>query len=67
MNTNIKNRDEIEEQFKWNLSTMYKSVEEVKQDMKKIRDLLNQFKGYQGKLTSIKKHFWRPCSTGTQY
>ncbi|ABO50967.1 oligopeptidase F, Metallo peptidase, MEROPS family M03B [Desulforamulus reducens MI-1] len=51
MNTNIKNRDEIEEQFKWNLSTMYKSVEEVKQDMKKIKDLLNQFKGYQGKLT----------------
>lgn len=51
LNTNIKNRDEIEEQFKWNLGTMYKNADEVKQDLEKIKELLEQFKGYQGRLT----------------
>ncbi len=52
MNTNIKNRDEIEEQFKWNLATMYKNADEVKQDLAKIKELLEQFKGFQGKLNN---------------
>ncbi|GAB6180121.1 oligoendopeptidase F [Desulfotomaculum defluvii] len=52
MNTNIKNRDEIEEQYKWNLKSMYQSVAEVKQDLSKIKTHLEQFMGYQGKLNN---------------
>ncbi|MEW6696316.1 MAG: oligoendopeptidase F [Bacillota bacterium] len=52
MNTNIKNRDEIEEQYKWNLAAMYKNTEELKQDLGKIRELMEQFKGFQGKLNN---------------
>ncbi|MEG6521253.1 oligoendopeptidase F [Desulfotomaculum sp. 1211_IL3151] len=57
MNSNIKNRDEIEEQFKWDLRVMYKSTEEVKQDLLKIKTQLEQFKQYQGKLTN-KETIW---------
>jgi len=57
MNSNIKNRDEIEEQFKWDLRVMYKSAEEVKQDLLKIKTQLEQFKQYQGKLTN-KETIW---------
>ena len=52
MNSNIKNRDEIEEKFKWDLNVMYKSAEEVKQDLTKIKAYLEQFKQYQGKLNN---------------
>ena len=50
MNSNIKNRDEIEDRYKWNLGAMYKSLEEVKQDMAKVQELLEQFKNYGGRL-----------------
>ncbi len=50
MNSNIKNRDEIEDRYKWNLGAMYKSLEEVKQDMAKVQELLEQFKSYGGRL-----------------
>lgn len=52
MNSNIKNRDEIEEQYKWNLGSMYKNADEVKQDFAKIKEMLAQFMGYQGKLNN---------------
>ncbi|AQS59872.1 oligoendopeptidase F [Desulforamulus ferrireducens] len=50
MNSNIKHRDEIEEQYKWNLTTMYQSPEEVEKDLALVKELLAKFMGYQGKL-----------------
>lgn len=52
MNSNIKNRDEIEEQFKWNLTTLYASPDEVAQDLDLIRQLLVEFEGLRGKLNN---------------
>ena len=52
MNSNIKNRDEIEEQYKWNLNTMYQSSEELEKDLADVKKLLEKFMGYQGKLNN---------------
>ncbi len=52
MNSNIKNRDEIEEQYKWNLNSMYQSSEEVLKDLALVKELLEKFTDYQGKLTN---------------
>ncbi|AEF94693.1 oligoendopeptidase F [Desulfotomaculum nigrificans CO-1-SRB] len=50
MITNIKNRDEIEDKYKWDLGAMYKDPAEVDQDLARIKELLEQFKGFSGKL-----------------
>lgn len=50
LNSNIKNRDEIEDAYKWNLATMYGSNEEVAKDMAQIKELLEHFKGCSGRL-----------------
>ncbi|RYD04155.1 hypothetical protein N752_16385 [Desulforamulus aquiferis] len=52
MNSNIKNRDEIEDIYKWNTANLYKDSEEAAKDMQFIRDLLEKFHGLSGKLSN---------------
>lgn len=47
-----KNRSEISEQFKWDLSSMYSSDEEIENDKKKLLDLINKIESYKGTIAS---------------
>ncbi len=44
------NRDEIPDQYKWNLSDIYQNWDAWQTDMEKVQSLMDQYKGYEGKL-----------------
>ena len=50
----IKNRNEIEEQYKWDLSTLYKDDEAWQKDIDSLDELINKCSTYQGKLNNAK-------------
>ena len=47
-----KKRSEIEEKYKWDISCLYASKEEIDADKDKVTKLINTLKDYKGKLTS---------------
>ena len=46
----IKKREEIDDKYKWDLSKIYKNNEEINNDIKKVKELANDFLKYKGKL-----------------
>ena len=47
-----KPRKEINDKYKWDLSKIYSSEEEVSSDIKKVKELTNDYEKYKGKITS---------------
>ena len=47
-----KKRSEIEEKYKWDISCLYASKEEIDADKDKVTKLINTLEDYKGKLTS---------------
>lgn len=45
-----KNRDEIEEKYKWDLSSIYKSDEEFEQDYSKLKEEIKTIEKYRGNI-----------------
>ena len=48
----MKNRDEIEEKYKWDLNVLCKNDQEFYEKIEKINDFLPQIKSYEGKLNN---------------
>lgn len=46
----IKNREEINEEFKWNLEAMYENENEWEKDFKKIKELISDVKSFKGRI-----------------
>lgn len=42
-------REEIEDKFKWDLSTIYPNMEEYKKDFEKVKNDISKFKEYKGR------------------
>lgn len=51
MSTPLKERNEIEEQYRWDLSTLYASDEAFEKDFAKLDDLIAKVAAFSGKLT----------------
>jgi len=49
----IKSRDQIEEKYKWDLTHIYKTEEEWENDFKWVKDNLNRYSSFEGKLASV--------------
>lgn len=54
-NKNLKNRNEIEEKYKWNIEKMYSSKALWEEDIKKAENLSKEFLKFQGNLTDSSK------------
>ncbi|MEG2245827.1 MAG: oligoendopeptidase F [Peptostreptococcaceae bacterium] len=52
------NRTLIEEQFKWNIDTMYQTSESIKQDIDKVNGIIEELKGYKGKIAISKENLY---------
>ncbi|GAA0092153.1 oligoendopeptidase F [Paraclostridium bifermentans] len=52
-------RASIEEKFKWDIDTMYKSEEAIDQDIKKINEIIGELKTYKGKLADSKENLYK--------
>ncbi|MGL5756837.1 MAG: oligoendopeptidase F [Paraclostridium sp.] len=52
------NRNLIEEQFKWNIDTMYQTSESIKQDIDKVNGIIEELKGYKGKIAISKENLY---------
>ena len=52
MTNRIKERNEIEEQYKWDLSSLFKSDDDFENALKNIDDEINKLADYQGKLNN---------------
>ncbi|KPU27793.1 oligopeptidase PepB [Caloranaerobacter sp. TR13] len=46
----LKERNEIEEKFKWNLESMYENDDKWEEDFETIKSLINEIKQYKGKV-----------------
>lgn len=46
----MKKRNQIPEQYKWNLDDIYPSIDELKADMERLKTFPEQFEKYKGKL-----------------
>ena len=55
MKEKIKQRCEIDDKYKWDLSKIYKSSEEVENDLNKILGLTKEFKSYENHLLDSDK------------
>lgn len=51
-----KDRNLIEEEYKWNIDEMYPNEESIDLDIKKVEDLIDKVKLYKGKLGSNKEN-----------
>lgn len=49
----VKERSEIENKYKWNLSSLYESDEAWEEDLKKVDETAMKVAAYQGKLNSV--------------
>ncbi|MBQ4343898.1 MAG: oligoendopeptidase F [Erysipelotrichaceae bacterium] len=49
----VKERSEIENKYKWNLSSLYESDEAWEEDLKKVDEAAMKVAAYQGKLNSV--------------
>ena len=47
-----KQRKEISDKYKWDLSKVYSSSDEVKADIKKLKTMVDDYLKYKGKITS---------------
>ena len=54
MANTIRNREEIEEKYKWDLSSLFKSDEEFEKAMESIDEDIRCLSSYQGKLNNAK-------------
>lgn len=52
-------RASIEEKFKWDIDTMYKSGEAIDQDIKKVDEIIGELKIYKGKLADSKENLYK--------
>ena len=48
----VKNREEIDDKYKWDLTKMYKSDKDIKLDIEKVNVLLTDLLNYEGKIMS---------------
>ena len=55
MDKKLKNRDEIENQFKWDIESMFSSNSAWEADYEKAINLSDDYKKYQGALTKDAK------------
>ena len=46
----IKKREEVDDKYKWDLTKIYKTNEEISSDLKKVKELAKDFLKYKGKL-----------------
>ena len=46
-----KKREEVSEKYKWDLSKIYSSEEEINSDIKKVKELTEDFLKYKGRIT----------------
>ena len=53
------NRTQIDDKYKWDLSSLYKSEASLNQDFDKVSSLLKDIEGYKGKLSSSEDNFKR--------
>ncbi len=51
-------RDEIEEKYKWDLTTIYKSDEEFKTELEKVKKELEKVKDYKGNIVNSSKNLY---------
>lgn len=56
------NRTSIEDKFKWNIDTMYQTPESIKQDIDKVNSIIEELKGYKGKIESSKENLYKVLS-----
>ena len=45
-----KKREEISDEYKWDLSKMFSSIEELESASNEVKELVNIVKGYQGRI-----------------
>ena len=48
-------RDEIEEKYKWDLTTIYKSDEEFNKELKNVKEELEKVTNYKGNIINSSK------------
>ena len=53
-----KTRNEIEEKYKWDLSTLYKNEEEFNKELLKAKELIEKVTEYKGKLTKTSDNLY---------
>lgn len=53
----LKNRDEIEQKYKWNLDDIYPNWSQWESDLNKLKGLMKQMPEYQGKISKDSKTF----------
>ena len=55
-------RKSIEEKFKWDIDTMYKTEEAINEDINKVQNFINKLKGYKGELSKDKENLYNALS-----
>lgn len=55
----IKNRDEIDNKYKWDLSKIYKTSEAIEKDIKTVKEKTKEFKKYQGTITKNSENLYK--------
>lgn len=53
----LKNRDEIEQQYKWNLNDIYPNWNEWEKDLTTLKELMKEIPNYQGKISKNPEDF----------
>ncbi len=52
-------RNTIEQEFKWNIDSMYESPELIKEDIDRVNMLIEELKSYKGKLADSKENLYK--------
>lgn len=52
-------RNTIEQEFKWNIDSMYESPELIKEDIDRVNVLIEELKSYKGKLADSKENLYK--------
>ena len=55
---NIMSRDKIDNRYKWDLSAIYRSIEEFNEDYNKVKDNIDKLSSYEDKFMDDAENFY---------
>lgn len=61
----LRQREEIDDRYKWNIAAMYGDEKEWEKDFKESEKMAEEFSAYSGRLSGARKFFFRLSETGT--
>ena len=62
-NNEILERKDIPEEYKWDLESMYSSIEEWEKDYNRAKEMANEFESYKGKVASSSDNLYKVLET----